>query len=178
MGPSVLSSHYASEVSALQVSLHFICTYYRRQAKLREGNVFTPVCHSVHRGGGVSVPACTTDHMNSGGLCPGRVSVQRRSLTWVGESLPRGVFVQGWRSLLGRPPGQRHPPYGNERTVCILLECILVHFCWYSVSTFKIYEECYVLFSGAKVAQYSGINLHKQIVAEPAYGKILLSWIV
>ena len=31
-----------------------------------------------------------------------------------------------------------------------------------------------VLFSGAKVAQYSGINLHKQIVAEPAYGKILL----
>ena len=52
---SVLSSHYATEVSALQVSLHFICTYYRRQAKLREGNVFTPVCHFVHRGGGGSL---------------------------------------------------------------------------------------------------------------------------
>ena len=42
----------------------------------------------------------------------------------------------------------------------------------------RIIEECYVLFSGAKVAQYSGINLHKQIVAEPAYGKILLFWIL
>ena len=48
--------------------------------KLREGNVFTPVCHSVHRRG----------------LCP------------------RG-------SLSGRPT-----PYGTERVVRILLECILV----------------------------------------------------
>ena len=32
---------------------------YRQQTKLREGNVFTPVCHSVHKGG----------------LCPGEVSV-------------------------------------------------------------------------------------------------------
>ena len=101
--------------------------------------------------------------MNRGGLCPGRVSVQRGSLTGVGDSLPRGVFVQGG-SLSGRPPGQRHTP----RTVTS----------GRYASTFKIYEECYVLFSGAKVAQYSGINLHKQIVAEPAYGKILLSWIL
>ena len=36
--------------------------YYRPQTKLREGNVFTGVCDSVHRG----VPA-------PGGVCPGGV---------------------------------------------------------------------------------------------------------
>ena len=42
--------------------------------KLRQGNVFSPVCDSVHRGGG---------------LCPGGVSVQS------GYLCPGGVFVQG-----------------------------------------------------------------------------------
>ena len=114
------------------------------------------------------------------GLCPEEVSDWGGGSLCPGGSLSKGggSLSKGGGSLLGSSPPDRHPPYGNERTVCILLECILVHFCWYSVSTFKIYEECYVLFSGAKVAQYSGINLHKQIVAEPAYGKILLSWIV
>ena len=37
-------------------------TSYRLQRKLREGNVFTPVCHSVHEGGGSSVSG-------SGGMC-------------------------------------------------------------------------------------------------------------
>ena len=41
--------------------------------KLRQGNVFTPVCDSVH--GGVSVPAGTTDHITGGSLSRG-VSVQ------------------------------------------------------------------------------------------------------
>ena len=40
-----------------------------------------------------------------GGLCPGRVSV--------------------WGSMSWRPP-----PYGNERAVRILLECILVFLCF------------------------------------------------
>ena len=56
--------------------------------KLRQGNVFTPVCHSVH-GVGVSVPACTTGHMTRGSLSGG-VSVQM------------GGSVQG--GLLGRTP--------------------------------------------------------------------------
>ena len=51
--------------------------------KLWQGNVFTPVCHSVH--GGVSVPVCTTGHMIGGSLSRG-VSVQ-------GGSLSRGVSV-------------------------------------------------------------------------------------
>ena len=40
------------------------------------------------------------------------------------DSVHRGSLSRGG-SLLGRPPGQR-PPYGNDRAVCILLECILV----------------------------------------------------
>ena len=81
--------------------------------KLREGNVFTPVCDSVHRGGGslsrggISV---------GGGLCPGRggVSVQeggclcpgRGSLSRKGGGLcpGRGRLCPGG-SLSGRPPG-------------------------------------------------------------------------
>ena len=55
---------------------------------------------------GVSVPACTTSHMTRG-------------------SLSRGILCRGG-SLLGRPPRQRPPSYGNERAVHILLECILV----------------------------------------------------
>ena len=33
---------------------------YRPQTKLRKGNVFTPVCHSVHTGGGVHSPGQTS----------------------------------------------------------------------------------------------------------------------
>ena len=51
--------------------------------KLRQGNVFTPVCHSVHRG--VSVPACTVGHMTLG------VSVQRVSV-WGGLCLRVSVW--------------------------------------------------------------------------------------
>ena len=69
-------------------------------------NVFTRVCNSVHREGGVSVPVCTTGHMTRGSP---------------------GVSVQGGGfSVREKPLGQR-PPYGNERAVRILLECILVH---------------------------------------------------
>ena len=121
--------------------------FYRPQTKLREDNVFTPLCHSVQRGQ-VSVPACTTGHMTWGSLSSGGVFVQWGSLSrgtlsrWVsvqgglcpggslsgglcpgglcpGGSLSRGISVQEG-SLLGRPP------YGNEQVVRILLECILV----------------------------------------------------
>ena len=58
-----------------------------RKRSLGQGNVFTPVCDSVHRG--VSVPACTTGHMTGGqgGLCSGG-SLSRGPLS-------RGVSVQG-----------------------------------------------------------------------------------
>ena len=81
--------------------------------KLGQGYVFTRVCDSVDREGswslsqGVSVPG----GLYPRGLCPG-------------GSLSRGVSVWGvsvWGGLC-----HEDPPYGNERVVCILLECILV----------------------------------------------------
>ena len=68
--------------------------------------------------GGVSVPTCTTGHINwiNCRLYPGGVSVWG-SLSGgflSRESLSRGGLYKG------------DPPYGNERAVRILLECILV----------------------------------------------------
>ena len=68
--------------------------------------------------GGVSV--------QGGGLCPGRGSLSREGVSVWGVSV-QGVSVQGV-SIWEIPP-DRDPPYGNERAICILLECILVHFC-------------------------------------------------
>ena len=99
--------------------------------KLCPGNVFTHVCRSVQRRG-VSVPACTTGHI-TGGLCPrGSLSGESGVSLWeVGVSvwgdpcLRERFSVQGSFSQ-GDPSGQT--PYGNERPVRILLECILVDF--------------------------------------------------
>ena len=60
-------------------------TYLPPATKLRQGNVFTRVCDSVHRGG-----LCPSIHYRShdqGGLCPGG-SLSGGSLSW-------GVSVQG-----------------------------------------------------------------------------------
>ena len=73
--------------------------------KLRQGNIFTSVCDSVHGGGGFSVGGS----LSRGGFLSGGVSVQ-------GGSLSKGVSVRE------TPP----QPYGYVRTVRILLECILV----------------------------------------------------
>ena len=59
--------------------------YLPAATKLRQGNVFTPVCHSVHRG--ISVPACTTGHMTRGavsvqGSLSGGVSVRETPPLW------------------------------------------------------------------------------------------------
>ena len=42
---------YRRWINQSQLSIETI-TFYRPQTKLREGNVFTSVCHSVHRGAG------------------------------------------------------------------------------------------------------------------------------
>ena len=85
--------------------------------------------------GGVSVPAGTTGHMTrgslsrwsgGGGLCLG-VSVQEGFC--LGDLCPGGLCKVGSLSrgsLLGRPSRTETAPYGNERAVRILLECILV----------------------------------------------------
>ena len=75
--------------------------YYRPQTNLRGGNVFTPVCDSVHTGWGrgslsklvsLSSGISVKEGLSRGGLCPAGVSVQTV----------------------------------EERAVRILLECILI----------------------------------------------------
>ena len=114
--------------------------------KLRQGNVFTPVCDSVHRGW-ISP---------QGGLCP-RGSLSRKvSVQWVFEwgvsvwwgslsmgisvlgglsrgslsigGLCWGVSVGGSLSMGGLCQGDPQPLFGYVRAVHIVLECILVFF--------------------------------------------------
>ena len=91
-----------------------------RKRSLGQGNIFTPVCHSLHRGvpaprgvpglGGCLLPgsACS-----SGGLLPGGPAH--------GGACSRGVPDGG-------PPRQL-----LLQVVCILLECILVFDCRYNL---------------------------------------------
>ena len=79
-----------------------------RKRKLRKGNVFTPVCDFVHRGE-VYTPS------------------------W--QTLPWQTHTPGRHPLADIPPG-RHPPSTRrplQRTVCIILECILVIYANFSV---------------------------------------------
>ena len=101
-----------------------------RKRSLGQGNIFTPVCHSVHREG------CVT----GGCACPGRGGM----CAWgEGGMHALGVLaggMHGWgHAWLGAVRGRGHachtpPPQAwyreiwpvNEWAVCILLECILV----------------------------------------------------
>ena len=62
-----------------------------RKRSLGQGNVFAPVCRSVHREG-VGFPACVTGHKTGGSASRG-ISIQ-------GGLPPEGVRLQG-----GLPPG-------------------------------------------------------------------------
>ena len=102
------------------------------QTKLREGNVFTPVCDSVHgeKGGNVFTPVCDSVHGGvlsiQGGICSGGVCVQRGSLSRGLCPEPglcpagRGVSVQGV-SVQGVCHGDALHTV-EERAVRILLE--------------------------------------------------------
>ena len=80
--------------------------FYRSQTKLGQGNIFTPVCHSVHGGGLLPGGACSWGGAWSRGYAPG------------------GCLVQGLGGARWRPPGRL-----LLRAVRILLECILVTRC-------------------------------------------------
>ena len=84
--------------------------------------MFLHLCVILFTGEGL----CPSMHHRSddqGGLCPGGVSVWGRSVQ--GVSVHEGLCPG---DLSERPPWTETPPYGNARTVCILLECILVLF--------------------------------------------------
>ena len=74
--------------------------FYRPQTKLREGNVFTPVCYSVHRVG-----------------CTPPVHTPETPLPWT--PLPTWTHSPV-------TPGHPHPSTVNKRAERILLECFLV----------------------------------------------------
>ena len=83
-----------------------------RKRSLGQGNVFTPVCHSVHRGrGSAQPPALDADPPGVG-----QTSLDADPLGWPDppDADPPGV----WQI----PP----PDTVNKRSVRILLECILV----------------------------------------------------
>ena len=81
-------------------------SYYRPQTKLREDNVFTPVCHSVQGGGSLSRGGLCPE--GGGVLCPEGCmsggSLSKGDLSWgvsvQGGSLPRGVCVRATHPVL------------------------------------------------------------------------------
>ena len=87
-----------------------------RKRSLGKGNIFAPVCHSVHRGG-ICLSSC-------------RPPPSRHP--------PSGAGTH-------TPPWSRHPPPAqcmlgdtvNKRAVCILLECNLVLSCSFQEKVVK-----------------------------------------
>ena len=112
--PCCQSSH---KIPPFQVHIQLSVFYYRPRRSCGQGNIFTPVCHSVHRGGSASVHA---------GIPPRADAPRSRHPRE--QTPPR----EQTHPLGADPPGSRHPPESRlqhtvyERPVRILLECILV----------------------------------------------------
>ena len=92
--------------------------------KLGQGYVFTCLWFCSQGGGGKRErgPRSLSRgglRLGGGHLCPGRGSLSKEVSVRQGSLCPEGVFV--WGGLC-----HGDPPYGNERAVRLLLECILV----------------------------------------------------
>ena len=132
----------STEIEWITYDVHSIAIFTARKRSLGQGNVFTPVCHSAHGGGGgglcmisllVRLPC---PMFLGGGLClwshvPSRGSLSLvRCSFWGGGSL--SLFSCSFQGVsVTQTPLDRDPPdspllYGNERALRILLECILV----------------------------------------------------
>ena len=130
-----------------------------RKRSLGQGNIFTPVCHSVHRGVCLSAgwdtnPPGPGNPQEQTPLGPGSPQEQtpppqEQTLRELAPLCEGYVFTPVCQSFCLRggsapvyygihphweadPPGSRPPctvhagRYGQQRAVCILLECILV----------------------------------------------------
>ena len=166
-------SESVSESVSVNVNDPLIVVHYH-PTKLRKGNVFTPVCHSVQGGlcsggRGVSVqgglcPAVSLSGASlSRGVCPGMslsrqspclggvsvrgVSGQGEGLCPGGGSLSRGrVSVQG-KGLCQRGLCQGDPLYSNKRVVCILRECIIYNEYRFKMCNFSCTCTCLLIAS-------------------------------
>ena len=107
-----------------------------RKRSLGQGNIFTPVCHSVHRGG---IPACIAGSiptcLAAGGRCAipaciGEWGVLLLGVPGPGDARSGGVCSRGvctWGACFQGGAWWRPPPRRLLlRAVRILLECILV----------------------------------------------------
>ena len=112
-----------------------------RKRSLGQGNIFTPVCHSVHRGvlsqhalqvvsphalQGSAIPTCI-----AGGIpaCLAGRCYPNMHCRWYPSMPCRGVRCKGGLVPGGLLPGVawwRPPRWLLLQAVCILLECILV----------------------------------------------------
>ena len=104
-----------------------------RKRSLGQGNIFTPVCHSVHRGV-LSQHALqvVSQHALQGELSQHALQVASQHALQGGGLLLGGCLI--WEGLLLGVPvlmggGAWWIPPGLLWVVCILLECILVVNC-------------------------------------------------
>ena len=112
-------------VTLLMTQIKLSWHYYRPQRSCGQGNIFTPVCHSVHREGSASVHA--------GIPTPPRTRSPQSRHPSPGNRHPPGTTpLQTPQDHTHTPPGADTPPRSRlqhtiyERPVRILLECILV----------------------------------------------------
>ena len=107
---------------------------YRPQTKFAKVMFFTPVCHSVHRGKGVSTS------VHTGYTSPWEQTPQEQTPAEAHTSRSRHLLGAETSPRADTPPEQTHPRQsrpppaqcmlgdtGNKWAVRILLECILVH---------------------------------------------------
>ena len=94
--------------------------------KLRQGNVFTPVCHSVHTHAPLPHMPPTTHPPAMHALLPCMPPCHTRPLPCMPSchACPPAMYPPAMHVLLPCIPPLRHEV--NERAVRILLECILV----------------------------------------------------
>ena len=138
----------------------FVVTTSKRS--LVQGNIFTPVCHSVHGVGVVCI---------QGGLPPGEGSASRGSASWGGSAsrevclcwvcIQGGLHPMGSASIgvcllggsvsvvggeVGQTPQRALQDTVNKRAERILLECILVYLCFCSLLLFPLDSMIYCLY--------------------------------
>ena len=93
----ILRTYYSGQKKLQWVKCFFFSDF-NRERSLGQGNVFIPVCHSVHGGGGGSP---------------------------TGRGLHLGEEGSAYRGTASKRVGQT-PPQLEKRAVCILLECFIV----------------------------------------------------
>ena len=121
------SSRYSRVLAVTELVVSGIQCSYRPKRSFGQGNIFTPVCHSVHRGG-VGCPGGVSAPNFRGGVCLVQIfRGEGRGMS--GPNLGGGVcskFSGGCllQIFLGGSSNFRNTV--NVWPVCILLECILV----------------------------------------------------